>query len=92
MGSCSCFNQLSIDGWEVAELVKLAAVGAFARRAVAAEIGEVDFATGDENRTQECDKELGLRFAKPPTFASRLCTIAIRLFIRCVFYYLHPRG
>jgi hypothetical protein len=78
-------KQLSIECGKVAKLVELSPVGALTHTAVAAQIAEVDLAADDDYRTQQSDEELRLRFAKPPTFSSKVCTIAIGLFIRCLF-------
>ena len=84
-------NQSAVQQGKVNFLLKLPSVGALVGRAVATQIGEVDFAYCNQNRREEGDEKLGLRFAKPPTVARRLCTISsIGLPIRCCLFLLAP--
>lgn len=78
-------NELSVECGKVARLVELTTIGALTQAAIATQIGEVDLAADDDDCAEQGNEELGLRFAKPPTFLSKVCTIAIGLFIRCLF-------
>ena len=44
--------------------------------AIAAQVREVDFAAHHQNRRKQRHEKGHLRFAKTPTFVSRLCTMA----------------
>lgn len=68
-------NQGAIELGKINLSLKLPPISPLAQLTVATQIGEVHFAHRNQDRRKQGDEKLGLRFAKPPTCASRLCTM-----------------